>query len=226
MPPSNCPNGSPNAPYPAGCFVIAAAQVQAYYRPNLQVNINGAATPFQWDAMLSTPYGGDEATNQNTRNHLTSFIKNVFNGCATTPSCDGSSTNSTSGIAYLRQTLNVNNGIGINMTDIKNSLDQLKLVLATGFREPNNDGNPKVGHAWVVDGYAVTSLNPGETIVGNNVWQRYNMYLHCNMGWGSFWSGSGWYLVGKDNVGSLTFASNSAQKYKINLTFFSNISKK
>lgn len=221
---TSCTNST--SPYPAGCFVIAAAQIQAYYRPNLQVNINGASTPLQWDAMLATPYGGDQETNTNTRNHLTAFVKNVFDGCATTPSCDGSSTNSSSGIAYLRQTLNVNNGIGINMTDIKGSLDQLKLVLATGFREPNNDGNPKVGHAWVIDGYAVTRLNPGEVIVGNNVWQRYNMYLHCNMGWGSFYAGMGWYLVGKDNVGSLTFAPNSAQEYKINLTFFSNISKK
>jgi len=214
----------PNSPYPAGCFVIAAAQILAYYRPNIQVSINGASTPLQWDLILEDPWGGNWFFNPTTYDHLTSFVRTVFDGCGTTPSCDGSSTNSSSGVAYLRQTLNVNNGISLNMTDIKSSLDQLKLVLATGYREPNNDGDPKIGHAWVIDGYAVTRLNPGETIVGNAVWQRYNMYLHCNLGWGG--SGTGYYLVGKDNIGSLTFQPNLAQEYKINLTFFSNISRK
>jgi hypothetical protein len=219
---TNCSDAT--SPYPAGCFVIAAAQIQAYYRPSLQIDVNGALTPLQWDPILEDPWGGNYFMNVNTYNHLTGFIRKVFDGCATTPSCDGSSTASASGVNYLRQTLNVNNGISLNMTDIKGSLDQLKLVLATGYREPNNDGDPKVGHAWVIDGYAVTRLNPGESIVGNTVWQRYNMYLHCNLGWGGI--GSGYYLVGKDNIGSLTFQPNLAQEYKINLTFFSNISKK
>jgi len=221
---TNC--SDPTSPYPAGCFVIAAAQIMAVYRPNVQVNINGVSTPLQWDLILANQYGGDYSTNPTTFNHLTGFIKTVFDGCQTTPSCDGSETTSSEGIAYLKQTLNVNNGAPLNMTDIKSSLDQLKLVLATGYREPNNDGDPKVGHAWVIDGYAVTRLNPGESIVGNAVWQRYNMYLHCNMGWGSFFAGTGWYLVGKDNIGSLTFQPNLAQEYKINLTFFSHISRK
>jgi hypothetical protein len=214
----------PTQPYPAGCFVIAAAQVQAYYRPGIQVNINGVSAPLQWDPILADPYGGDWGTNPNTYNHLTAFVRRVFDGCATTPSCDGSSTNSSSGIAYLRQTLNVNDGISLNMTTIKTSLDQLRLVLATGYREAYNDGDPKVGHAWVIDGYAVTRLNPGETIVGNAIWQRYNMYLHCNMGWG--YTGNGYYLVGKDDIGSITFQPTTPQEYKLNLTFFTNISRK
>jgi len=84
-----------------------------------------------------------------------------------------------------------------------------------------------------VDGYAVTELNPGESIVGNNVWQRYNMYLHANLGWGRpiiGWftnlHGTGWYLVGKDNNGSLSFQANQEQDYNIDLTFYSNIVKK
>jgi hypothetical protein len=220
------PCSDPPVPYPAGCFVIAAAQIQAYYRPNIQVNINGVSTPLQWDLILADMWGGPDAwyPNSSTYQHLTSFIRAVFDGCQTTAKCDGSSTASDKGISYLRQTLNVDNGESLNMTNIKGSLDQLKLVLATGFREPNNDGDPKIGHAWVIDGYAVTRLLPGETIVGNAVWQRYNMYLHCNLGWGG--PGTGYYLVGKDNIGSLTFAPNQAQEYKINLEFFKNISKK
>lgn len=227
MPVGTCSGSS--GPYPAGCFVIAAAQIHAYYRPNLQVNINGVSTPLQWDPIIADPWGADYFTNPNTFNHLTGLIKTVFDGCGTTPECGGSSTTDQNGVNYLKQTLNVNNGnpgSALNMTDIKGSLDQLKLVLATGYREPNNDGDPKIGHAWVVDGYAVTRLNPGETIVGNAVWQRYNMYLHCNMGWGDFYAGMGWYLVGKDNVGSLTFQPNLAQEYKLNLKFYSYISKK
>lgn len=223
---SGTPCSDPPEPYPAGCFVIAAAQVQAYYRPSLQVNINGVSTPLQWDLILADEYGGPDAwwPNSDTYHHLTSFVRSVFDGCQTTAKCDGSSTSSGNGITYLRQTLNVDNGESLNMTNIKSSLDQLKLVLATGFREPNNDGDPKIGHAWVIDGYAVTRLLPTETIVGNAVWQRYNMYLHCNMGWGG--PGTGYYLVGKDNLGTLTFAPNAAQEYKINLEFFKNISRK
>lgn len=220
---TSCPD-DPTSRYPAGCFVIAAAQILAYYRPALTINVDGVSTPLQWDPILADPWGADYFMNPNTFNHLTGLIRRVFDGCQTTATCSGSETGSAQGVAYMRQTLNVNDGTGINMTNIKASLDQLRLVLATGFREPNNDGDPKIGHAWVIDGYAVTRLNPGESIVGNTVWQRYNMYLHCNLGWGG--SGSGYYLVGKDNIGSLTFAPNLAQEYKINLTFFTNISKK
>lgn len=200
--------------YPAGCFVIAAAQVQAYYRPALNINYSGNVVPIQWDPILVDPWGGDLSSN-----HLTSFIKHVFVACETTYNCEGSSTTDTKGINYLKQTLSM--GSTTNMTDVKSSLDQLKLVLVTGHRQVTGGGT--AGHAWVVDGYAVTRLKPGESIVGNAVWQRYNMYVHCNLGWGG--GGTGYYLVGKDATGYLTYEPYVGREYNLNIKYYHNITK-
>lgn len=208
----NC--DAPGDQYPAGCFVIAAAQVQAYYRPALSINFNGVMTPIQWDPILVDPWGGEYYTN-----HLTSFIKYVFDACETTYDCDGSSTTDTKGINYLKQTMSV--GSTTSMTDVKSSLDQLKLVLVTGHRQTTSGST--VGHAWVIDGYAVTRLKPGESIVGNALWQRYNMYVHCNLGWGG--GGTGYYLVGKDAAGYLTYEPYVGQEYNLNIKYYHNLTK-
>lgn len=227
--------------YSAGCMVVAISQVMAYYRPSFNIKVNNITTPLNWSLITSNyngtdAYGEDYQFSATAKPHVTGLIKAIYDQTGTAPSCSGSSTNASTGINFMKQYFTFNNSSnhtpGINMSDIKSSLDMNRLVFATGKRIPTGESQ-KVGHAWVVDGYAVTELNPGESIVGNNVWQRYNMYLHANLGWGRpimGWftnlHGTGWYLVGKDNNGSLSFQANQEQDYNIDLTFYSNIVKK
>ncbi|MFC3355531.1 C10 family peptidase [Sphingobacterium zeae] len=227
--------------YSAGCMVVAISQVMAYHRPNFSIKVNNATTPLNWSLITNNyngtdAYGEDYQFSLSAKPHVTGLIKAIYDQTGTSPSCSGSSTNASTGINFMKQYFTFNNSSnhtpGINMSDIKSSLDMNRLVFATGKRIPTGESQ-KVGHAWVVDGYAVTELNPGESIVGNNVWQRYNMYLHANLGWGRpiiGWftnlHGTGWYLVGKDNNGSLSFQANQEQDYNIDLTFYSNIVKK
>lgn len=178
---------------PAGCLPIATVQLLGFYKPAMTVpGANGSTITIDWNALQETPDlspWGWPAPTQETIDMAGYLLRHVFIGLKTTPRCtEGAAAESAAytsdAEAYLRNYINIDGATGFNVNTVKSSLDQLRLVLATGNRTTTTGG--KSGHAWVVDGYAVTR-KPGTTNV-------FNTYLHCNIGW--FWgTGSGWFLV-------------------------------
>lgn len=99
--------------------------------------------------------------------------------------------------------------------DLKNSLDNFRVSYGAGARD---NGGIKVAHAWVVDGYAIARKG---TVNGDNgtndLVNRYDMYLHCNMGYGTY-NQSGWFLVGNDwSISFELYPGPNSRNYNTNL---------
>lgn len=206
------PAGSECAHVPAGCLVIAGAQVLAQLQPTFPI-IVGTTTrevfnpnaghggvwititvPLyenaNWPYLKQSPFIGlnDE---QNKQTMYSRFIRDVFNKTQTTPDCHGSGTQMQKMVDFLRGYIDIDNPASFNVQQIKTSLDNNHSVIAAGSRL---SGTEKIRHAWVVDGYAICEKTSG-SIPGDLVHQ-YDLYLHANLGWGG--SETGWFLVGTD----------------------------
>lgn len=185
----------------AGCLVIAGAQVLATIEPPMSVVTGTYVYPptmelrfiteaVDWPYLKETPYIGTNAPAQKKK--ITErLINHVFTQSYSTPLCDGSSTELPKMITFLRRYIDIDDPQTFNVQQIKNSLDNSHNVLVTGIRQ---SGSQQIGHAWVVDGYAICQ-KPGGTGTGDLV-NQYDLYLHANMGWGG--AETGWFLVGTD----------------------------
>ncbi|WP_431292702.1 C10 family peptidase [Pedobacter sp. P26] len=206
------PSGSTCTRVPAGCLVIAGAQVLAQLAPTFpvivryetrEVNIPGAGhggvtrtitipiyENVNWPYLKANPFIGyyDPQDKQTMYSRL---IRDIFNRTQTIPSCEGSGTQMQKMIDLLRNYIDIDNPAGFNVQQIKASLDNNRSVIAAGSRL---SGTEKIRHAWVVDGYAICDKMNGST--PGDLVHQYDLYLHANLGWGG--SDTGWFLVGTD----------------------------
>jgi len=199
------PSGSTCTRVPAGCLVIAGAQVLAQLTPTFPVVVgqrpSGPLFPIagpyipiyenvNWSYLKQNPYIGyyDPQDKQTMYSRL---IYKIFTSTQTTPACEGSGTQMNKMIDFLRGYINIDNAAAFNVQQIKASLDNNRSVIAAGSRL---SGTEKIRHAWVVDGYAICDKMNGST--PGDLVHQYDLYLHANLGWGG--SDTGWFLVGTD----------------------------
>lgn len=191
LPASNC-NGIAGF-YPAGCSIVAAAQILSFFEPSMTVKDgSGSNLSVNWPYLKQTRMilNNAEPAKKEMIGYL---IKDIFEGCQATPDCGGSAASTSKVEGYLRRYINIENSTSFDVNACKASLDNLRLVMASGTR---NKGTQDEGrHAWVVDGYAVCQ-RPAREII-----KRYDFYLHCNLGWSG--NESGWFMVNQDL--SITF---------------------
>jgi hypothetical protein len=148
------------------------------------------------------------------------LFKAIVYGSNAQISCEETKTYDTDLVNFLRQHINIDNRSSFNVLTCKSSLDAQRVLLASGFRNvEDEDQNPvKIGHNWVVDGYAIIRKIPPGT---GQIYQQHNMYLHCNMGWSG--ASNGWFLVNYN--GTVTFEVLTGH-YNKDLSIFPNARRK
>lgn len=180
--------------YPAGCVVTAMAQIAAYLKPSMP-GIN-------WNLANIQSLSNSDKTSE-TAIAVANIFSQIAKGSGTTYSSKGGSTNTQKARNYMKT-------LGIYMDDatdctfqnMKSSLDALRLVYITGTsRHVISRGfNASGRHAWLADGYQIRQRNtPYRMIL-----KQYNVYCHCNFGWGGNYDG--WYLY--QTSGGITFDCN------------------
>lgn len=221
MPPLTCEGSSYTAP--AGCVTVAVAQLLAHIRPYMNVPryTDNSTINVDWNMLKQTPTVDDW---DGARYDLMgSLMRCVADGVQSSSVCNGGSASTSAdmnnAINYARQFISISNLQDFSTQSCKVSLDNFQTVLASGSRS-SMTGTGKIGHAWLVDGYAVCKKgilngNNGTTDIVN----KYDLYLHCNLGWGAS-AATGWYLVNND--WSVTFDTGSGaeaerQHYRLNL---------
>lgn len=196
-------DGCTNAP--AGCLVIAGAQVLARLEPVLPIVVGtrpsgplfpivGPTLPVyqnvNWPYLKQSSFIGFNDP-EDKRVMFSRMMRDIFYNTGTTPNCHGSGTQMQKMIDYLRRYISIDDKAGFNVQQIKNSLDNSNVVIGAGSRI---SGTEKIRHAWVIDGYAICEKISGST--PGDLVHQYDLYLHANMGWGGM--ESGWFLVGAD----------------------------
>jgi len=197
--------------HPAGCTIIAWAQVLAYLQPN----INDITTPegqkFYWGNLGSySPifWGYHELTEEDKR--LASLIKNLADGSGTKFTSEGGSVSVDAVANYVKKwNVHIDGKNSCTFQNMANSLNSRRPVICRGtaraIRGTRATGAFTNGsHAWVVDGYQIR-VRPSNVAPSpkqpRRILKRYNVYCHANMGWGG--SFDGWYLYRYD--GSIDF---------------------
>lgn len=198
--------------YPISSAVVAAAQVLAAYQPAMSVS----GTTMDWGYLTqnaeiyeeSDYFGSYVQDPLLRRNMVATLMKGIGESTSVSYTCTSSSVNFTNIRNYLNaRGINVAASSPLNVPNVKTSIENIKPVFMYGQTSSNG------GHWWVIDGVAITagtqSYLPG-----------YNLYLHANMGEGSYYLG--YYLVGTNQ--SVTFDTGFAhfsqnfQTYHINTT--------
>lgn len=213
--------------HPAGCTIIAWAQVLAYLQPN----INDITTPegqkFYWGNLGSySPnfWGYHELTEEDKR--LASLIKNLADGSGTKFTSEGGSVSVDAVANYVKKwNVHIDGKNSCTFQNMANSLNSRRPVICRGtaraIRGTRATGAFTNGsHAWVVDGYQIR-VRPSNVAPSpkqpRRILKRYNVYCHANMGWGG--SFDGWYLYRYD--GSIDFDC-GGDLYDINLACYPN----
>lgn len=95
--------------------------------------------------------------------------------------------------------------------NMKSSLDALRLVYITGTsRHVSTRGfNASGRHAWLADGYQIRQRNSSYRMI----LKQYNVYCHCNFGWGGDFDG--WYLY--QSSGDITFDCNGYPNFEYDI---------
>lgn len=184
----------------AGCSVVAAAQVIAYYE--YPTNMDGWA--FNWSGMKVVPNAVDirNPLDRNSVGALMYFIGQHANANYT---CTGTGASVYTICNWLRSSY------GYQTESFAYSFD--RIVPYLNLRNPlmmhgfDTRYNPAVGHAWVLDGYVTAAVVCYQAIVnnGNITNLTYlttvygNSYLHVNWGWGG--SSDGYFYSGLFNPG-------------------------
>jgi len=128
------------------------------------------------------------------RNMVATLMRDVGNVCGVSYTCSGASVNFNNVRNFLiGRGINITLNIGMNIPTIKHSIENIRPVIMYG--QTSSGG----GHWWVVDGTYVTTGSSSYT-------PGYNLYIHANMGQGSYYAG--YYLVGSS--GTLTFETGFA----------------
>ena len=197
--------------YPAGCVVVAMAQIAAWCKPNM--------TGINWNIASVNKVSNPDSE---SAIQIAKVISMIAKGSGTTYGPNGGSTSAEKAINYMKTLgISIDGAKDCNFQNVKPSLDALRLVLVTGTarkiitRGFNADGN----HAWIIDGYQIRERSNARTIL-----KQYNTYCHCNFGWGG--SSDGWYLFNSD--GSISFSCNGFewieyQIYDYNLKAYPNV---
>jgi len=213
MPILTCDGVQKNAS--AGCAVVAMAQILAYVSPAMTVKKDDNSNlTINW-SLLKESYEIWEGDNPVKDEMVAYLFKDVFSGANTTPECNGSSTSADDTRNYLKRHIEINSSQTFDVQGCKNSLDNFRVSYGAGARD---NGGIKVAHAWVVDGYAIARKG---TVNGDNgtndLVNRYDMYLHCNMGYGTY-NQSGWFLVGNDwSISFELYPGTNSRNYNTNL---------
>ena len=192
--------------YPVGVIAVAAAQILAYYEPALSI---GKYT-MNWSYLKEKPeivepnyfVSGDPL---DKREMIASFMKYCSDQCGISYNCTTSSYYMSTVRSFLsRFGINMDNSTEFNISSIKNSIAQVRMVLCQGVATTGG------GHSWILDGYTL--------VKSGSLYYETDSYLHANMCMGS--SGTGYYLVNSDN--SISFNTGFAE-FASNISMYANI---
>ncbi len=191
-----------NDTMPAGCTVIAAAQVMAYYE--YPTNIDGWS--FNWPGMKVNS-DGRYIANASDRNSIGALTYFIGQHVGASYGCDGTGADPAKVLTWLK------NSYGYQTYTSDYSWDYAKLFLDARVPFMMMGYNKKIvkkkkflgitysttttydeGHTWVIDGYTTTTVNNYSATVSNGTITGYtylsstyyNSLLHINWGWGGF----------------------------------------
>ncbi|WP_370862203.1 C10 family peptidase [Parabacteroides faecis] len=167
--------------YPAGCVVVAMAQIAAYYKariPDIDWSLATTSSVFDKTSPAAIQIG--------------ELISKIAIGSKTTYGPKGALTNTEDAGNYVyRYGIRMGQPVFCTFQNMKESLDELRLVYITGFSNSGSDDK----HAWLADGYQLRQRYSRQLL------SEYNVYCHCNFGWGGLCDG--WYLF--DIKGTISF---------------------
>lgn len=207
--------------YPAGCAVVALAQIMAALEPNLTC----AGLKMDWAYLKQNPVinGGPfgEIDDARKRDMVAALFKDIYDKTNSYPIWGTGETD-----AWPPETVACVTSVGTNSSNVYNYLNSINgTTYCNSYQRWNIDvvRNSLLnirpvfvggdGHAFIIDGYAVAK-NPSS----NNS----NIYFHANFGWGG--SSNGYYL--SNNNGSITFETSSGNYADTQLSVISDIRKR
>lgn len=189
--------------YPAGCVVTAMAQIAAYLKPSMP--------SIDWTLANVHSVSNSDKTSERAK-AVASVFSLIAKGSGTTYGPEGGSTNTQKARNYMK-TLGVymDDATDCTFQNMKSSLDALRLVYITGTsRHVSTRGfNASGRHAWLADGYQIRQRNSSYRMI----LKQYNVYCHCNFGWGGDFDG--WYLY--QSSGDITFDCNGYPNFEYDI---------
>lgn len=187
--------------YPAGCAVIAMAQIAAYFKPSMS-GIN-------W-SLANVPYVSDKTSAE--AKAVASVVSMIAKGSGTTYGADGGSTNTDKARNYMKNFgIYMDDATDCTFQNMKSSFDALRLVYISGTARHiiSRGFNGSGRHAWIADGYQIRQRNTAARMI----LKQYNVYCHCNFGWGG--SSDGWYLY--QTSGNISFDCNGYPNWEYDI---------
>ena len=201
---------------PLGCSAVALGQVMAYHQhPNT----------YNWTTILSQ--GGFSSLTQN-------FLKDVAIAINTTFTLNGSSAYFSDVATALKNTYGYSSTVSIiahNSATVRSQLNLNQPVIMVGERLNPVPNDPKIGHAWVCDGYKTHDFYVEYLLRIPDCMDQYNTiksyqhncsvfyYYHMNWGWGG--TADGWFF--SENVNPVL--STGMRDYQYNRYDMINIKK-
>lgn len=188
---------------PAGCVTIACMSVEACVE---RASIGGQPMDWQYYKTNKTLFEAGAGQSGGTPTYLLdragNAIKYIYDQLQSqswyATHTDGTryvyATASSLGESYIRNNFNYKNYINFDPDIVLASLNENKPVYISGRVYGSSQANPNVntwdGHAFVIDGYMITSkastysLQANSTTTRSQIVQYYDMYWHINLGWG------------------------------------------
>lgn len=196
--------------YAVSSVAVSTAQLFSFLKPAMAASgqmMNWAYLTENAEIHETSDYfGGWVEDPLERKNMVANLMKEIGTRCAVSYTCTGSSVNYSNVLSFIRgYNIRVDGRQGLSASVIKQSIENVRPILMYG--QTSSGG----GHWWVVDGMIVT--RGYQSFIPN-----YNIYVHANMGLGSYYSG--YYLIGSD--GSLTFDASFAN-FNSNLVMYPNI---
>ena len=180
-------------PHPAGCGVIAIAQIMMFHQFPDPLNVNNGYI-FEWEILNRFKYGCSGQTAAD-RTHLSQFVYQLKNMIGATYSDSGTGTTNQQAVkAFANMGYHSIWLQSLSYDVAKNFVySQKKPFYISGFRSGGS------GHAWVIDGWNSYSMNhwlvtydtrfkPGDGKIGRElsrelVGRSEVNKVHCNFGW-------------------------------------------
>lgn len=208
--------------YPAGCAVVALAQIMAAVEPNLTC----AGLKMDWTYLKQNPVinGGPFGQVDDARkiDMVAALFKDIYDRTNSYPTWGTGETDE-----WPPQKVTCVTSVGTTSSNVYNYLNSINgTTYCSGYQRWNIDvvknsllnvrpvfvgGN---GHAFIIDGYAVAKSPSSST--SNNI------YFHANFGWGG--SSNGYYL--SNSNGSITFETNAGNYADTQLSIIPDIRKR
>lgn len=186
------PSCSSGGKAPAGCTIVATAQLMAYYE--YPASVDGYT--FHWSGMKSNPYGAS-VSNSTYRKDIGKLMYYVGKNVDAKYTCDGTSASCATAVSWLKKKYGyIAANYDYNWDITKAFLNADVPLLMQGYNKTNSEG-----HVWLIDGYRTTRIQHYIIIdYGDNVDMKLvsteykNNLLHINWGWGG--NSDGWYASG------------------------------